>query len=348
MSPSAFEVMRTCRLRSAFARSRQAGPWRPTAPQLLGTISHAVLESLTKTRAILGDRWQEELESRWSAATSAAAAELAGANGENVGAPEEWDGYQIKHARLRKAARRLHELLAPLGDGAELITEQPLSAAGGRLQGRPDLIVRGDRGLWLVDYKTGPVLSRETREPRESYVRQLRLYAYLASESLGSWPERALLVPLQGPVVDIELDPSACAAIARDALELLSAFNADAPNEQPASPAPETCRWCPHAPECPSFWSSCDESWAPAVLAAAGTGRAVLHPALGGVSLTLDADSGSLEPGIVNVRAISLDDHPVVAGARQGSDVALVGLRRDRDGDAFVLPEYGSMAVWPL
>jgi RecB family exonuclease len=347
LSPSAFEVMRACRLRSAFGRSGQLGPARPTVAQLLGTISHAVLEALATTRAILGDRWDEELESQWTHATQAAAAELAAHDSQTLARPEEWDGYQIKLARLRKTARRLHELLAPLGADAELITEQPLANRDGRLQGRPDLIVRAGGALWLVDYKTGAVISRDTREPRESYVRQLRLYAYLAAESLGQWPQRALLVPLQGPVVDVEIDPDACANHADEALEQLAVFNAHAPDSPPASPAPETCQWCPYAAVCPAFWSHCDEQWASVILAAAGPARAVLHPSLGGVSLTIDAHAGSLEPRIINVRAISPDDHPAVATAEAGSDVALVGLRPDRDTTGFVLPEYGRAAVWP-
>jgi hypothetical protein len=209
------------------------------------------------------------------------------------------------------------------------------------MHGRPDLIVRAEGVHWLLDYKTGPVLSRESSEPRESYVRQLQLYAYLESESMGDWPQRAFLVPLQGPVVEVDIDPAACAALAREALDLLAVFNAHAPAPQPASPAPETCRWCPYAPNCPAFWESCDEGWAPAVLAAAGTATAVTHPSLGGVSVRLDVEAGSLEHGTINVRAISVEDHPAAAMFAEGSDIALVGLRHDRDTDGFVLPEFG-------
>lgn len=318
ISPSGFEVMRACRLRSAFARSRQLSTGPPTAPQLLGNICHAVLESLTETRAILAAGWEQELESHWVAATRAAAVKLVAADGALGGPPEEWDGYEIKLARLRKAALRLHELLAPLGATVELITEKSLAAAGGRLRGRPDLIVRAEGLRWLLDYKTGPVISRESREPRESYVRQLRLYAYLEAESMGEWPQRAFLVPLQGPVVEVNIEPATCEALASEALALLDAFNAQAPEPQPPSPSPETCRWCPYAPRCPAFWEICNEEWAPTVLAAAGAASAVAHPYLGGVSLTVEADAGSLDAGSVRVRAISTADHPAVAEAAGG------------------------------
>jgi CRISPR/Cas system-associated exonuclease Cas4 (RecB family) len=346
ISPSGFEAMRACRLRAAFARSNQPSPAQPTAPQLLGTICHVVLETLTKTRAILGPDWTQQLELHWAKATREAAADLAAADGGAVAPPEQWDGYEIKLARLRKAARRLHELLAPLGDSAELITETSLSAADGWMHGRPDLIVRGEDVHWLLDYKTGPVLSRDSRVPRESYVRQLQLYAYLESESMGDWPQRAFLVPLQGPVVEVDIDPAACAALAEVALDLLAAFNAHAPAPQPPSPAPETCRWCPYAPNCPAFWESCDEGWAPTVLAAAGTAKAVTHPSLGGVSVTLEVEAGSLEHRSINVRAISVEDHPAAGMLAEGSDIALVGLRPDRDTEGLVLPESGRAWVW--
>jgi hypothetical protein len=193
------------------------------------------LEHLTKTGVILTDSWEIGLEAEWHRAIGAAVQDLR-EHGEHPSAPEDWDGYEIKLARLRKAAGRLHELLLPLGDGVELVTECPLSAADGRLQGRPDLLVRAAGILWLVDYKTGAVISRETLEPRESYVRQLLLYAYLVSESLGAWPERAVLVPLQGAVVDVPIDPAVCTELAAEALELLASFNAATGGSQPPQP----------------------------------------------------------------------------------------------------------------
>lgn len=335
--------MQSCRLRAAFARSSDGRSGAPTAPQLLGTISHAVLEALTETRAIIQPHWELELEALWSRATSDAVGRIAGTSD---AAPKTWDGYAIKLARLRKAARRLHEVLAPLGPDAELLTEQSLVAADGRIRGRPDLIARAPGVHWLLDYKTGAVLSRDSREPRESYVRQLRLYAYLQAETTGEWPDRAFLVPLQGSVVEVDIDRTQCIDLARDALKLLEAFNAHAPKPQPPSPAPETCRWCPYAAKCPAFWKHCDEAWAPTVLATAGRISAVTRPRLGGVSLTVDAQAGSLTQTATSVRAVSAEDHPAVADLRAGQEVAFVGLRRDRDTEAFILPESGRAWAW--
>lgn len=343
ISPSSFDVMRTCRLRTAFARSGQLVRAPPTAAQLLGDICHTVLESLADTRAILAVDWEAELESGWTTATHAAASRIGGPGGAPSGPPQDWDGYEIKLARLRKVARRLHELLAPVGADAELITEKLLSAADGRLRGQPDLIVRSDQVCWLLDYKTGPVLSHETRTPRESYVRQLRLYAYLAANTLGEWPDRTFLMPLQGEVVEVDIDPGQCTALAEEALEILASFNA-ANGEQPASPAPETCKWYPYAPRCSAFWDDCCPEWTPEVLAAMGTVEAVTRSRLGGVSVILRTEAGSLAREPIGVRSISVTTHPAVAEVELGDMLALVGLRRDRHADSFSLPPSGR--IW--
>jgi CRISPR/Cas system-associated exonuclease Cas4 (RecB family) len=283
--------------------------------------------------------WEDELDSAWTTATHAAAA----IEGAPNGPPQGWDGYEIKLARLRKVTRRLHELLAPVGATAELITEKLLSAADGRLRGQPDLIVRFDKVCWLLDYKTGPVLSHDTRTPRESYVRQLRLYAYLAAITLGEWPDRTFLMPLQGDVVEVDINPDQCTALAQEALDVLASFNA-ANGEQPASPAPETCRWCPYAPRCSAFWDKCGPEWAPGVLAAMGTVEAVTRSRLGGVSVILRAEAGSLAGEPVGVRSISITAHPAVAEVEVGHTLAIVGLQRDRHADSFSLPPSGR--IW--
>lgn len=338
--------MRACKMRAAFARSERKRPSIPSGPQLLGTICHDVLQALARSRAILSPGWERQLETEWSTATRAAAAHLAQDHGERVLSPEQWDGYQIKLARLRKAARRLHDLLAPLGSTAELITERPLSAADGRVHGRPDLVVRTPTACWIIDYKTGAVLTRETREPHESYVRQLQLYAFLAAETIGRWPERAFLVPLQGAVVEVPIDPTRCSALAEEAIALLDAFNDRVPAPQPPSPAPETCQRCPYAPRCPAFWQACDEAWASVVLAAAGTVTSLSQSRLGGVSLTLDAEVGSLGERHIAVRGISVQDHPAAGSLASGGTVALVGLHADRGTDSFILPPFGR--AWSL
>jgi hypothetical protein len=176
------------------------------------------------------------LEAAWLKATREAADEFVG-DGSLAGEPEDWPGYELKRARLWRAAKRLHGLLVGAGPDVELLSEQALSGADGVLRGRPDLLVRSANGLWLIDYKTGPVLSRDTREPRESYVRQLQLYASLAADALGEWPRRAFLLPLDGPFVEVDIDPASCGVLAQQAVDLLGRFNASAGGPQPASPA---------------------------------------------------------------------------------------------------------------
>ena len=343
LSPTGFAVLHACPLRLAYQRARGLRPSELEPQQALGTLCHAVLQSMVEDRSLLQVEWEQALDRAWERRLAQLLLQEADAADWIRQPPTKWPGYAIKRARLRKATRRLRELLRAAGE-AQLICEQPLAALGGRLRGFPDLIVRGPDAHWVIDYKTGSVVSR-TGEPREAYVHQLQLYALMEREASGSWPSRALLLPLAGEAVEADVSPAACELIAAEMLDELNSYNALSGETPPGRPSPEACRWCPAATECPEPWEHCDEGWAPALLTLEGVVEGATPTRLGGVSLVCRRTAGSIEHEQVALRNVLLVDHPAVANAMPGATLRAVGLRSDGDAAIFTAPRWARIAV---
>lgn len=343
LSPTAFEVMRSCRLRTAFRAQPGGDQATRTAPQALGDLCHAVLERLVETRSILDSDWADQADVAWHELGQDLAVQVQEGRHETTlsGPVETWPGQRMKRARLRKAAGRLHELLAPVAAQAELVTEEPLRASAWPLRGRPDLIVRLPQDTWIVDYKSGGVLDTEGI-PRDSYVRQLELYALLEADASGRWPSCGILVPLNGQRVVVAIEERVARDLAEEAARLLADYNARAPAPQPGSPSPQICRFCPYSPSCPSFWAAYDESWVEELRALRGLVRRCDRATSGSVTLLLEVE----ETGELTwVQDLSTGEHPAAATLQPGQALALTGLREEEPGRAWSLPPWGRLAV---
>ena len=348
LSPTSFEGLRLCRLRTAFGQLPKTQLSPRTSQQVLGDLCHAVLEELVISGSILRDDWREAVDPLWLilAARMADAVHATPHEPSLSGPPDLWPGYVIKRARLNKTAGRLHDLLAAAGEDAELVCEKPLATADGRLQGRPDLIVRAAADSWVVDFKSGAVIDAERHAPRASYVRQLHFYALLDEAVTGRWPSQAFLVPLNGPVVEVLIDQVEATELGDQARQAIAAFNSAAPGHQPAAPSPEACGYCPWTTSCPAFWQACDATWEGTMAAVAGVVRRAAQAEIGGVSLTLEVEVGSVGEQVIAVRNVSPTEHPVAVQITAGDEIALVGLRKLHHSDEFALPAWGRLAVW--
>jgi hypothetical protein len=135
-------------------------------------------------------------------------------------------------------------------------------------------------------------------------------------------------------------------AIGEEALQVIDSFNAVVPGVQPATPGPIACRYCAWATRCGAFWRACDASWEQPIVAAAGIVRSAVRTAIGGVSLVLEVHAGSVEEASVVIRNVSLAEHPTVSEVGEGTEIALVNLRRLSRSDEFGLPPWGTLGIW--
>ncbi len=341
VSPTLAEVLRLCPLRAGLSGADGAGQLVLGNPKAwLGTAYHAVLEEA-------GDRSGGNADAAHEAAWVAAIdrqherARLHALD-RRFGPPERWPGYHLVRAMAFLRARELASTsrsLSPSGvlQGRGTGREKWLSGANGRLVGRPDLL-RDDA---VIDYKTGDVHEHgDSKVAKASYVRQLQIYAFLVKECTGSWPTRGVLLPMEGPPLEIELEPAACERVAADALELLDRYNrrvqAGGTAAGLASPSPEACRWCPYQMLCPAFWEAAGDSWTEPVGVAAvgGPASAPPRPIHGGaaLALSLSADEGTGPFGDVGLAPLSAEIHTSLAQVQGGTRVRATGLARRADG----------------
>ncbi len=328
LSPSSYENLRACRLRSAFAQLSSAQAQSSPAAKL-GTICHRVLDEMVSTQSIWEPRWLTQLESFWQQSAEQEAGTLSVA--------ERWPNYQLKRARLGRTAARLRELLVNLPVDAVVIPEQPMVGLDGRLRGRPDLVIRARKAHRVIDYKSGPAVDRQTLATRPTYERQLRLYALLEAEASGHWPDAAHLFPLEGEPVAIGIAEVDCREVAADAMRILDLFNEAAPGRQPPTVSPQTCSVCSYATQCRAFWSSCTLDWASSFLAVHGVVSSATITPLGGVSLQVRSDQGSIGERSVLIRNIDTGSHPDALYSGSGTEIAATGLRYESSRGSYRL-----------
>ncbi|MCL4851001.1 MAG: PD-(D/E)XK nuclease family protein, partial [Bryobacteraceae bacterium] len=206
VSPSLAELLRNCKLRAGFSRIERATQFVLGNPKAwLGTAYHEVLAAAASHT---GTALDNVVSAAWERAIRRAH-ERAKAHplDRRFGEPETWPGYHVIAAMARVRAQQFaadkshtENCRDALGAKAGSYREQKFSGAGGKLVGRPD-VVRPDV---IIDFKSGSVHEQGAEEEvRASYVRQLRLYAFLVKEALGSWPQRGILVPMIGSPVEI-------------------------------------------------------------------------------------------------------------------------------------------------
>jgi hypothetical protein len=341
------EVMRACLLRAALSRNRSAAKYVLGNPKAwLGTAYHEVLEKLAIALPEVSSL-DAVVEQLWSAAIATQHERaLAHSLDARFGAPTTWPGYHLARAAVRLRAEEMLRASVPPGgiprapSDEDEIREKEFTAFEGKLIGRPDLI-RFDE---IVDYKSGAVNefdeATQTDVVKAAYVRQLRIYGFLAQQVLGRWLARGVLLPLAGAGVEVALDPADCTREAVGAVGLLDDYNArvrsGASAESFAQASPASCKWCPFKLICPAFWQAASPSWSGELEGAAVEG--VLLEAVrtihGGAALaiSLDLQRGTEVPQRAEIAPLNPSVHSSVPQLRIGERVRVVGLRTRKDG----------------
>jgi hypothetical protein len=346
ISPSLAEALRNCPLQAALSCIPSLRRFVLGNPRAwLGTAYHEVLEKLW--RPVEEDLTVDELvEHLWSRAIETIMEQASGHPlDRRFSEPEKWPGYYLARACVQVRAEqalaelpREREAGSPCGSAkAETMRERELSAMGGRLFGKPDVVLPDE----IHDYKSGSMFeeaSDGSHVIKQRYVRQLRLYGHLVHATGGQCPSKGKLLPMQGETVEINLDPDTCQAAAEEAVNLLDAFNerlatASGPTNL-ATPSPGACRWCQFKAICPAFWASVDEQWAGDLGSAAVRGHLASSPAMihngGAFSLAVEVMGGTVSAGELTIAPLNTTVHEL-DHLRQGDGIRIVNLYQRSD-----------------
>ena len=344
VSPSFSELLRACMLRAGLSSSAVASNYVLGNPKAwLGSAYHEVLAIATQTRL---ESLNDAVAIVWDRAVAKQRARAAGHPLDvRFGAPDKWPGYHFTAAMAAERAKQICTGPAE-AEGREKsetsrlhqleMSERRFTSHDGQLVGRPDLVRNGI----VIDFKTGSVFEEgEPEQVKASYLRQLRLYGFLVHETLGWWPERGMLLPMNSAPVDVKLEPHECEAEAQVAIDLLDRYNKvllteDAP-KQMASPSPEACRWCPFQAICPAFWDVVSPEWSSDLKSVVLAGELVgelRHLHTGAFGMVVKVAVGTQVPSTLEVAPLD----PRVCGnlhdASSGTGVRATGLTTRLDG----------------
>jgi len=264
LSPSSLGTETPCRLRviASTAENRELFTWLPAPPLArLGLIVHEGIALALSGELSDASEVSDWLDSRLDAPT-----------------PSE------RYECLRSAiAKRRIELARSLLTGkatsrpSRSVDRPPLPGQGEprmritglevvlkskalRIQGRADLIRRGEDGaLEIVDFKTGDVTGRDG-EVRRAYALQIQAYALMVREREPETPIRLFLD--NGSETAVPADPQSL-AVARDSILNIAArlpARASVSADSLAEPGPE-CAGCSIRPSCPSYLAEAPSWW---------------------------------------------------------------------------------------
>ena len=165
-------------------------------------------------------------------------------------------------------------------------------------------------------------------------------YGFLVKETLGWWPAKGTLLPLGGPGIEVQLDPTACTTEALEAVAFVDRYNdklknASSPDVM-ASPSSDACRWCPYKLVCQPFWEAASESWSGQLDGGAIEGVLAQAPSVihagAAHAIAIDVLAGSEVRQRVNISPLNPTVHPSVSTLASGERVRIVGLRARADG----------------
>lgn len=353
ISPSLAEILRNCPLQAALSRISRIKNFVLDNPKAwLGSAYHDVLGKLwSSTDEELTD--MELVEHLWTNAIDMLRQQaIVHPLNRRFATPEKWPGYHLVRSCVRVRVEevlaeqpRLRATAGPVTKSARVTREQRLTAMDGKLVGKPDVVMDNE----IRDYKSGRIYDVTTdgaQAVKQKYVRQLHLYGHLVYEKNGYCPTKGILMPMQGPAIEVNLDPETCAAEAAEAIKLLDSFNAKlAMSEEVisiAKPSPGTCRWCQYKALCPAFWKGVEDSWGEELGSASVRGVLKESPALiqngRAFSLTVEVSAGSTASSEVSIAPLDGEVHSQLASFQTSDAVRIVNLYQRRGGQLAPTP----------
>lgn len=265
ISPTLYDAAMKCMARAAWLAGgdRKLLPAHPRA--LLGISVHAVLErartggiaagSDDARRADAESLFDQKMRELFAASHPLLHAKFDG--------PDRLPFYNLFRARAAQMAvdatvgsQRSGQPVLRAATGGVTV-EAALVSKDGRVAGRADVLDVAN--ATVIDYKTG---SAEPGALNDSELRQLRLYAYLATEN-GIAIRRGVIERADRTRAEVPISPQEAAEEGRRALVVLDAYNQHAgkPFETATSPSSDACRFCPCIPFCEAFWRKAEPQW---------------------------------------------------------------------------------------
>lgn len=259
ISPSQFSAMKNCAYKLVLAEAFEKKYLLPLSPNAyMGTLVHKLLELIIKqeikTEGYLNQRFADELQAMEEKL-------IEDGNGFCVPLQKNVKDFGIKKIQLKKHLRFASDTpLIPAASNKRYISEKWFQTSDGMLGGKIDLIIECNGQAEIIDFKTGSITKESLDDNgetiydvKEEYKDQLKLYAFLYSETTKKMPSKLSLIDLAKQKYNVDFTYEECSLLYQEAIDLLKKINASINNlefENIANPSILNCRYCLFRPAC--------------------------------------------------------------------------------------------------
>ena len=259
ISPTLFATLKQCQLRAGLRQVKAQRTTRSSRAALLGTVAHRVLEK-AKMVSKSSEDLRTQAETIWDKTVDEMEKELQTLPLDQYLLPiTRWRKY---YRRRAQTIRRFEEIVASQGMSETQVVarERKLDNVKNGFTGKPDLILRRENGLVIIDYKSTelPDDSEKREEKIESWQQQILFYASLVKEEFGEWPVDGEIKLLNKDVISIPIDPQKVKALSAEAQTLKEDYNAKVemgvPHSKLAQYSVDNCSFCEFKGSCNIFW----------------------------------------------------------------------------------------------
>ena len=266
-----------------------------------------------------------------------------------------WRKYYRKRAQT---IRRFEEIVASRGMSETQIVaiERKFDNFTDGFTGKPDLILRKENGLVIIDYKSTELSDDlENREERiESWQQQILFYASIVKEEFGEWPVGGEIRLLnKATIPPISIDPTEAKIVLKEAQALKEKFNANVEAGVPPSAlaqySVDNCGFCKFKGACNTFWEenpqpipgTDDYGCLSGQVLKVTTGK----NGKGSIIIRSDRSDGNLQEW--QISNLSADQFGNLEELKQGTFIRLIDLKIESDDSYRAKPTQNSV-IWEV
>ena len=261
LSPTMFATLKQCQLRAGLRNARAQQTTRSSKAALLGTIVHRVLEKAGSINGY-GRDLRTQAEEIWDKTAEETEKELQTSTLDRYLLPiRKWKKYYLlKHRTIL----RCEEIASSHGisETQVIASERKFDSVRDGFTGKPDLILRRENGLVIIDYKSGelPDDSESRKEKIALWQQQILFYAAIVEEEFGEWPVGGEIRLLNNEVIPIPIDLQKAKTLVEEAQTLKENHNtkiaAEVSHSELAQYSVDNCRFCEFKGVCNTFWEN--------------------------------------------------------------------------------------------
>ena len=252
LSPTMFATLKQCQLRAGLRQGRAQQTTRSSTAALLGTISHRVLENARSMNR--NEDLRAQVEIMWDNTVGKVEEQLQTSPLDEYLLPiSRWKKYFLLRERT---IRRCVEIASShvISENQAVASERKFDSFKYGFTGKPDLVLRREDGLVIIDYKSGelPDDSEDREEKIALWQQQVLFYAAIVKEEFGEWPVEGEIRLLNNEIIPIQIDRQNAEAL----IEEIQTVKAGVSHSELAQYSEDNCVFCEYKGACNTFWQN--------------------------------------------------------------------------------------------